>query len=75
MHSTPGTVAETVISARRLRIVAGINTVISVVTAILGMLIMLLFARLGAGGSVSPSSLCEYMLAMEIITILVSYVA
>ena len=75
VHSTPGTVAETVISARRLRIVAGINTVISVVTAVLGMLIMLLFARLGAGGSVSPSSLCEYMLAMEIITILVSYVA
>ena len=75
VHSTPGTVAETVIGARRLRIITGINTVISVVTAVLGMLIMLLFARLGAGGSVSPSSLCEYMLAMEIITILVSYVA
>ena len=75
VHSTPGTVAETVIGARRLRIIAGINTVISVVTAVLGMLIMLLFARLGAGGSVSPSSLCEYMLAMEVITILISYVA
>ena len=75
VHSTPGTVAETVIGARRLRIITGINTVISVVTAVLGMLIMLLFARLGAGGSVSPSSLCEYMLAMEVITILVSYVA
>ncbi|MBR6950686.1 MAG: hypothetical protein IKH56_03010 [Oscillospiraceae bacterium] len=74
VHSTPGTAAETVIGARRLRIVAGINTVISVVTSLLGMLIMLLFARLGAGGSVSPSSLCEYMLAMEIITILVSHV-
>ena len=63
------------IGARRLRIITGINTVISVVTAVLGMLIMLLFARLGAGGSVSPSSLCEYMLAMEVITVLVSYVA
>ena len=75
VHSTPGTVAETVIGARRLRIVAGINTVVSAVTTILGMLIMLLFARLGAGGSVSPSSLCAYMLAMEVIIILVSHVA
>ena len=74
VHSTPGTTAETMIGARRLRIVSGINTVISVVTTILGMLIMLLFARLGASGSVSPSSLCEYMLAMEVITILVSQV-
>ena len=72
VQTTPGTMAETLISAKRLRVISRINTVFAVLSTILGMLIMLVFARVGTDASVSPSNLCEYMLAMEVIVILIS---
>jgi len=72
VHSTPGSVAETLITAKRLRIISSINTLLSIATTFIGMVIVFFLCRTGSESSVSPTNLCEYMLAMEFIILLVS---
>lgn len=74
VHPTPGCFAETLVSARRLRVIARINTLFSLITGILGMLIMFVMCRAGSSASVSPTSLCEFMLVMELIVFLLSQI-
>ena len=68
-------VAEVVAGARRLRRITFLNTVISILSCVLGMVIMFFMCWNGTAGSVSPTNLLEYMLVMEIVTILTSIIA
>lgn len=71
-RNTPGVYAETVTAAKSLRNIATINTVISIASAIVGMIIVFLVAWRGDGAMMKPSNLMEYMLAVEIAVILLS---
>ena len=68
-------VAEVVTGARRLRKITLLNVVISILSCILGMVMMFFMCWNGTAGSVSPTNLLEYMLVMEIVTILTSIIA
>lgn len=64
--------ADTVACARKLRSTAVINTAVSVLTTVLGMVIMFFMCWKGNAESVSPVNLTEYMLAMEAVIIIIS---
>ncbi len=68
-------VAEVVAGARRLRRITFLNTVISILSCVLGMVIMFFMCWNGTASSVSPTNLLEYMLIMEVVTILTSIIA
>ena len=68
----PTVYAETVTMARSMRTVTLINTALSVVTTILGMLVVFLLSWSGDGTMISPSNLMTYMLVSQLAIILLS---
>ncbi len=61
----PTAFADTIAAARRLRLITVVNTVLSVVTTLLGMVIMFFMCWKGSAESVSPFNLAVYMLACQ----------
>lgn len=73
IRNTPGVLADLLIRTRRLYTVTRINTIISLISAVLGLLIMLVMCKNGNAFSLSPTSLLEYMLAVEAAVLLIDY--
>lgn len=68
----PTVYAETVTMARSMRTVTLINTALSIITTVLGMLVVFLLSWSGDGTMISPSNLMTYMLVSQFAIILLS---
>ena len=64
-RDVPTAFADTIAAARRLRFITVVNTVLSVTTTLMGMVIMFFMCWKGSAESVSPSNLAVYMLACQ----------
>lgn len=71
-RNTPVIYAETVTTAKGLRSISVINTALSLITAIFGIIIVFLLSWSSSGTLIKPSNLMEYMLAVQLATILLS---
>ncbi len=71
----PKLYADTLNAALSLRKVTVVNTIISLITTIAGILLAFFMCLKGASGAASPTSLTEYMLAAQIITMVIGRTA
>ncbi|MBQ9857600.1 MAG: hypothetical protein IJO77_01225, partial [Oscillospiraceae bacterium] len=74
VRESPSIYSETVTTAKNMRRIATLNTAISVISALLGMIIVFLVSWKSDGVMMKPSNLMLYMLAVEIATIILSFV-
>ncbi len=72
VRDNPTVYAETVTTAKNMRKIATVNTAISIISSIIGMIIVFLVSWRSDGVMMKPSNLMLYMLAVEIATILLS---
>lgn len=71
-RDTPTVYSETFTAAKNLRRIASVNTAISIISAIIGLIIVFLVSWKSDGVMMKPSNLMLYMLTVEIATILLS---